>query len=192
MHLLVGVGWETQPAFVCAVGQRTHPAEVQSEPHLPSDVVDWPREWHSPVILKLTIEGVRRCSLTAGSWSQHLQPHRSGSTVGGGSPRYWTASLFPFLRTCIAAGEPASSSVSSHSLNHLGSWVLAARSKPFKKLKPCFHSSRREWQSPRMGRLALSPEEQASALSAQQRQRKLCPNFFLHNLHTRTLATRLK
>ena len=39
MHLLVGVGWETQPAFVCAVGQRTHPAEVQSEPHLPSDVV---------------------------------------------------------------------------------------------------------------------------------------------------------
>ena len=24
---------------VCAVGQRTHPAEVQSEPHLPSDVV---------------------------------------------------------------------------------------------------------------------------------------------------------
>ena len=24
---------------VCAVGQRTHPAEVQSEPHPPSDVV---------------------------------------------------------------------------------------------------------------------------------------------------------
>ena len=151
---------------------------------------DWPGEWHSPVILKLTIAGVRRCSLTAGSWSQHLQPHRSGSTVGGGSPRYRTASLFPFLRTCIAAGEPASSSVSSHSLNHLSSWVLAARSKPFKKLKTCFHSSRREWQSPRMGRLALSPEEHASALSAQRRQRKLCPNFFLHNLHTRTLATR--
>ena len=78
--------------------------------------------------------GVRRCSLTAGSWSQHLQPHRSGSTVGGGSPRYRTASLFPFLWTCIAAGEPASSSVSSHSLNHLSSWVLAARSKPLKSL----------------------------------------------------------
>ena len=26
-------------SFVCAIGQRTHPAEVQSEPHLPSDVV---------------------------------------------------------------------------------------------------------------------------------------------------------
>ena len=80
---------------------------------------DWPGEWHSPVILKLTIAGVRRCPLTAGSWSQHLQPHRSGSTVGGGSPRYRTVSLFPSLRTCIAAGEPASSNVSSHSHNHL-------------------------------------------------------------------------
>ena len=75
--------------------------------------------------------GVRRCLLTAGSWSQHLQPDRGGSTVGGGSSRYRTVSLFPFLRTCIAAGEPASSSVSSHTLNHLSSWVLAARSKPF-------------------------------------------------------------
>ena len=52
------------------------------------------------------------------------------------SPRYRTVSLFPFLRTCIAAGEPASSSVSSHSLNHLSSWVLAARSKPFKSVLP--------------------------------------------------------
>ena len=26
-------------SFVCAVGQRTLPAKVQSEPHLPSDVV---------------------------------------------------------------------------------------------------------------------------------------------------------
>ena len=109
--------------------------------------------------------------------------------------RWWLTQIsdsvsLSFLRTCIAAGEPASSSVSSHSLNHLSSWVLAARSKPSKKLKPCFHSGQREWQSPRMGRLALSPEEHASALSAQRRQRKLCPNFFLHNLHTRTLATR--
>ena len=54
---------------------------------------DWPGEWHGPIILKLTIAGVRRYSLTAGSWSQHLQPHRSGSTVGGGSPRYRTVSL---------------------------------------------------------------------------------------------------
>ena len=74
---------------VCAVGQRTHPAEVQSEQHLPSNVVlgqlvterPWPGEWYSTVILKFTIAGVRRCSLTAGSWSQHPQPHRSGSTV---------------------------------------------------------------------------------------------------------------
>ena len=68
--------------------------------------------------------------------SQHLQPHRSGSTVGGGSPRYLTVSLFPFLQTGIAAGEPASSSVSSHSLNHLSSWVLAARSKPLNTVLP--------------------------------------------------------
>ena len=73
---------------------------------------------------------VRHCLLTTGSWSQHLQPHRGGSTVGGGSPRYQTVSLFPFFRTCIAAGEPASSSVSSHSLNHVSSCVLAAESKP--------------------------------------------------------------
>ena len=180
----------------CAVGQRTHPAEVRTTSSIRCGAgtvgyrTDWPGKWYSPVILKITIAGVRGCLLTAGSWSQHPQPHRSGSTVGGGSPRYWTASLFPFLQTCISAGEPANSSVSSHSLNHLSSWVLAARSKPFKKLKPCFYSGRREWQSPRMGRLALSPEEHASALSAQRRQRKLCPNFFLHNLHTRTLATR--
>ena len=138
VHLLVGVGWETQPASVCAVGQRTHPAEVQSETtsfiRWGAGTVgywtDWPGEWHRPVILKLTIVEVRHCLLMAGSWSQHLQPHRGGSTVGGGSPRYRTVSLFPFLRTCIAAGEPASSSLSSHSLNHLSSWVLAARSKP--------------------------------------------------------------
>ena len=141
---------------------------------------DWPGEWHSPVILKLTIAGGGGGqALLAHGWFLEPTP----------SPKYRTASLFPFLRTCIAAGAPASSSVSSHSLNHLSSWVLAARSKPFKKIKPCFHSGRREWQSPRMGRLALSPEEHASALSAQRRQRKLCPNFFLHNLYTRTLAT---
>ena len=113
---------------VCALGQRTHPAEVQSEPHLPSNVVlgqlVTERIGLENGILKLTIAGVRRCLLTAGSWSQHPQPHRSGSTVGAGSPRYRTASLFPFLQTCFAAGEPACSSVSSHSLNHLSSWVL--------------------------------------------------------------------
>ena len=73
----------------------TNPSEVQSEPHLPPEVVLGQlvteriglEKWHSPVILKLTIEGVRPCSLTAGSWSQHPQPHRNGSTVGGGSPR---------------------------------------------------------------------------------------------------------
>ena len=49
---------------------------------------------------------------------------------------YRTVPLFPFLKTCIAAGEPASSSVSSHSLNHLSSWVLAARSKPVNTVLP--------------------------------------------------------
>ena len=34
-------------------------------------------------------------------------------------------------------------------------------------LIPCFHSGQREWQNPRMGRLPLSPEEHAPALSAQ-------------------------
>ena len=97
--------------------------------------------------------GVRHCSLTAGSWNQHLQPHRGGSSVGGGSPRYWTVSLFPFLRTCIAAHSITSA---------VGSLLPEAVS----HLIPCFHSGRREWQSPRMGRLALLPEENASALSA--------------------------
>ena len=38
-YLKCSIVRHTQRAFVCAVGQRTHPAEVQSEPHLPSDVV---------------------------------------------------------------------------------------------------------------------------------------------------------
>ena len=73
----------------------TNPSEVQSESHSPSDevlgqlvtermglendIVDC----HSQVNLR----GVKHCSLTAGSWSQHPQLHRCGSTVGGGSPR---------------------------------------------------------------------------------------------------------
>ena len=50
--------------------------------------------------------------------------------------RWWlnqitdSLSLFNFLWTCIAAGDQASSSESSHSLDDLRSWVLAARSKP--------------------------------------------------------------
>ena len=112
---------------VCAVGQRTHPAEVQPEPHLPSDVVLGQLVTErigleNGIVLSfssLTITGVRRCSLTAGSWNQHFQPHRSGSTVSGGSPRYRAVSLLPSPRTCVAAGEPASSNVSSHSHNHL-------------------------------------------------------------------------
>ena len=77
-------------------------------------------------------------ALFAHGWFLEPTPsaHRGGSSVGGGSPRYRTVSLFPFLRTCIAAGEPASSNVSSHSLNHLSSWVLAARSKPFNTVLP--------------------------------------------------------
>ena len=39
MHLLIGVGQGTQPDSVCAVGQCIHPAENQSIPHLPSDVL---------------------------------------------------------------------------------------------------------------------------------------------------------
>ena len=93
---------------------------------------DWPGEWRSPVILKLTIVGVRHCLLSAGSWSQHLQPHRGGSSE---HCRWWftqiSDSVSLYLRTCFAVGEPASSNVSSHLLNHLSSWVLAARSKPF-------------------------------------------------------------
>ena len=112
--------------------------------------------------------------LTAGSWSQHLQPHRGGSTVGGGSPRCRKVSLFPFLQTWVAASEPTSSSVSSHPITSAVGSLLPEVS----HLIPCFHSRQREWHSPRMGRLALSPEEHASALSAQQRQRKLCPICF--------------
>ena len=56
-----------------------HPNEILSEPHPGSagHGTDWPGEWHSPAILLLTIEGVRCCSLTAGSCGQRPQPHRT-------------------------------------------------------------------------------------------------------------------
>ena len=74
------------------------------------------------------------------------------------------------LRTCIAVGEPASSSVSSHSLNHLSSSVLAARNKPLNTVLP-FRP--KEMAKSQRSRLAWSPEVN----SAQRLQRKLCPNF---------------
>ena len=79
--------------------------------------------------------------------------------------------LFPFLRTSIAAGEPASTVAVNHpnrnSLNHLSSWALAARSKPFYTL---LSLQPKKVVSPSISRLALSPEEHAPALSAQRRQ----------------------
>ena len=130
---------------------------------------------------------VRHCLLTAGSWRKHLQPHRGGSTVGGGSPRYRTVSLFPFFGLALLL---VSQPVAVYHLTHSITSAVGSLLPEVSHLIPCFHSSRREWQSPRMGRLALLPEEHAPALSAQRCQRKLCPNFFLHNLHTRTLSTR--
>ena len=59
-----------------------NPSEVQSEPHLPSDVVlgqlVWPGEGHSPVILKLTLVGGQ--ALFAHSW--FLEPTPS-------APQMW-------------------------------------------------------------------------------------------------------
>ena len=109
---------------------------------------DWPGEWHSPVILKLTIAGVRRCSLTAGSWSQHPQPHRSGSTVGGGSPRYRTVSLFPYFGfALLLVSQPVAVYHLTHSITSaVGSLLPEVSQVP-------------EWaksqngQSPRMGKV---------------------------------------
>ena len=52
----------------------------------------------------------------------------------------------------------------------------------------CSHRNTSKQQND-MGRLALLPEEHAPALSAQRLQRKLCPNFYLHKLHTSTQST---
>ena len=38
--------------------------------------------------------GTQMLPVMAGSWNQHPQPHCSGSTVSGGSPRWWVVSLF--------------------------------------------------------------------------------------------------
>ena len=78
-----------------------NPSEVQSEPHLPSDVVLGQLVTErigleSGIVLSFSSKPQRRVrcrSLTAGTWIQHPQPHRGWSTVGGGSSRYWTVSL---------------------------------------------------------------------------------------------------
>ena len=91
------------------------------------------------------------------------------------------------LWTCIAAGDPVSSSVSFHSLNHLSSWVLAARRKPFETVLPF-----------RPKRMAKSQNGQAEGshcrlknthqlLSAQRPQPKLCP-IFSHTHFTQVLS----
>ena len=82
-----------------------NPSKVQSEPHLPSDVVLGQLVTErigleSGIVLSFSSKPQRRvrcCSLTAGYWSQHPQPHRGGSTVGGGLSRYWTGTLSPRL-----------------------------------------------------------------------------------------------
>ena len=106
----------------------TNPSEVQSKPHLPSDavlgqLVTERIGLESGIVLSFTSKPQRRvrcCSLTAGSWSQHPQPHRGGSTVGGGSSRYWTVSLSRSLSsplwTCTVASKSAGNSVSFHIL----------------------------------------------------------------------------
>ena len=104
--------------------------------------------------------------------------------------RHRTVSPFPFLRTCIAAGEPASSNVSSQSLNHLSSSVLAARSKLFNTVLPFGPKGMAKSQNGQACNLALSPEEHALALTAQRRQLKLCPNFFpSQSTHKNSVAT---
>ena len=64
-------------------------------------------------------------------------------------------SLSSPLWTCIVAGESTNSSVSSHSLNHLSSWVLAARNKPLNTVLPFRPKGMAKSQR---GRLAWSPE----------------------------------
>ena len=39
MQLHIGLGQETQPDSICAVGKGTHQAQVKAEPHLSSNVV---------------------------------------------------------------------------------------------------------------------------------------------------------
>ena len=75
----------------------TNFSKVQSEPHFPSDVVlgQLVPEWinlENGIVLPFSSQphqGVSTQALLAhraGSWSQHLQPHRGASTLGGGSP----------------------------------------------------------------------------------------------------------
>ena len=143
-----------------------------------------------PVILKLTIVGVRHCLLTAGSWSQHLQPTEVGalSVVAHPDIRQCLSFLF-FGLALLLVSQPAAA---VYHLTHSITSAVRSLLPEVSHLIPCFHSGRREWQSPRMGRLALSREEHAPALSAQRHQPKLCPNFFLHNLHTRTLCRHVR
>ena len=81
---------------------------------------DWPGEWHSPVILKLTTEG-GQVLFTCG-W--FLEPTPSAPQRWEHC-RWWliqtlnSVFLSSPLWTCIVAGESTSSSASSHSLNHL-------------------------------------------------------------------------
>ena len=108
-------------------------------------------------------------------------------------------SLFPSLRTCIAAGEPASSNVSSHSHNHLsilymdniyldleGTFLAGKRNKTEgtflagkrNKTEGTFLAGKRNFQGTSQPLRdcvnSFSPAAPAEAM----------PKFFLHNLHT--------
>ena len=98
-----------------------------------------------------------------------------------------SVSLF-FGLALLLVSQPAAVYHLTHSITSAVGSLLPEVS----HLIPCFHSSRREWPSPRMGRLALSPEEHAPALSALQRQQKLCPNFFSYTFYTQELCRHVR
>ena len=88
---------------------------------------------------------VRHCLLTASSWSQHLQPHRGGSTVGGGSPRYRTVPLFPFFELALLLlSQPIAVYHLTHSITS-AVWSLLPE---VSHLIPCFHSGQRNGKVP--------------------------------------------
>ena len=175
MHFLVSDGlWETQPDSVCVVGQRTRPVQVQSEPYLPSDVVlgqlvTERNGLENGIVLSFSSQpfwgsGTVCSRLVLGA--NTFSPTEVGALSVVAHPDIGQCLFFLIFRLALLLGsQPAAVYHLTHSIISAVGSLLPEVS----YLIPCFHSGRTEWRSPRMGRLALSPEGPEPVLSAQRR-----------------------
>ena len=154
--------------------------------------MDWPGEWHSPVILKLNIVGGQ--ALSAHGW--FLKPTPSASLMW--EHCHLSVVVHPDNRPSFLLFGLAlllvSQRVAVYHLTHSITSAVGSLLPEVSHLIPCFLSGRREGQSPRMGRLALLPEDQRfqpSVASGSYAQifsytfytQELCPHVCVRSAH---------